>query len=245
MINLLVNFRAFAVDLDGVMWEGERLLPGARELLRHSRDAGKRVAFLTNTVSLSRRGVIDKFRRLGIDDVDESQVFSAGRAAGLFIARKKPGARVFVLGMEGTIDEMRSCGLVPVDRGAEFVMIGVDREVTYERLKLACREALGGAELVAANPDRSYPVEDGPVPGCGCFKAFVECCAGREAIVVGKPNPEIFRQAIEHLGVSPAEALMIGDNAEVDLVGARAAGMPCVLVSADGPYRNLADLLDG
>jgi len=237
-IAIVRSSAAFCVDLDGVLWEGNRLLPGAIEFLEQCHAAGQPVAFLTNTVSLSRRMLAGKFRRLGIPGTEE-QIFSAGRAAGLYIQSREPGARVFVLGQAGTVEEMVSCGLTPVERDAGFVMIGVDRQATFDKLKAACREGLNGAELVAANPDRWFPEEDGPVPGAGCFKAFVEWCVGRQAPVFGKPDPAIFHHALRFLGHPPERVTMIGDNAEVDLGGSHAVGMRCILVEGAHPHPGL------
>ena len=249
MFQILGEIKAFAVDLDGVMWEGSRLLPGAREFLQWCASTGKPVAFVTNTVSLSRGQIIEKFRRLGVTEAEEAQVFSAGRAAALYIASRQAGARVYVVGQQGTHLEVQQAGLHSVDHDADFVLVGMDREIHFDRLKLACRQALKGAEIVAANEDRWFPEEDGPVPGAGCFKAFIEWCTGREAVLCGKPNPEIFQQAARYLGHPAASIAMIGDIPEVDLVGARKVGMRCVLVGrhsdsdADLSVGSLAELL--
>jgi 4-nitrophenyl phosphatase len=246
----LQEIRAFAVDLDGVVWEGEKLLPGAREFLQWCARTGRPVAFLTNTVSLSRARIVEKFRRLGVTEAEEEQVFSAGRAAVMFIRGRQENARVFVIGQRGTHEEVEAAGLQSVDSNADFVLIGMDRDIHFDRLKLACREALKGAELVAANEDRWFPEEDGPVPGAGCFKAYVEWCAGREAHLCGKPNPEIFRQALLHLRQPAERVAMIGDIPEVDLAGARKAGMKCILIGghaaagADAYFTSLAQLLE-
>ena len=232
------------------MWEGGRLLPGAREFLQWCAASQKPVAFVTNTVSLSRGQIIEKFRRLGVTEAREEQVFSAGRAAAVYIASRRPGARVCVVGQHGTHLEVAEAGLLSVDHDAEFVLVGMDREIHFDRLKLACRQALKGAEIVAANEDRWFPEEDGPVPGAGCFKAFIEWCTGREAVLCGKPNPEIFEQAARYLGHPPAEIAMIGDIPEVDLAGARKAGMRCVLIGqhdaslADARFASLAEMLE-
>lgn len=245
----LRGIQGFAVDLDGVMWQGNQLLPGAREFLQWCAGTGRPVAFLTNTVSLSRDRIIEKFLRLGVTEAVPEQVFSAGRAAAKFIRSRQPGARVFVVGQRGTHEEVESLGLRPVDANADFVLIGMDREIHFDRLKLACREALNGAELVAANEDRWFPEEDGPVPGAGCFKAFIEWCAARPAHLCGKPNPEIFAQALAFIDRPAAHVAMIGDIPEVDLAGARKVGMQCVLIGdhddagADAHFTSLAELL--
>jgi len=226
--------KGFAVDLDGVMWEGSRLLPGAREFLQYCARERKPVAFLTNTVSLSREQIIAKFQRFGVTEAALEQVFSAGRAAALHIAQQKPGARVFVLGQPGTHAEAASAGLTIVEQDADFVLLGMDRDIQFDRLKRACREALKGAGLVAANEDRWFPEEDGPVPGAGCFKAYVEWCCNRPAHVCGKPNAGIFEQALAYLQLPASEVAMIGDIPEVDLAGARKVGMRCVLIGGEG-----------
>jgi 4-nitrophenyl phosphatase len=245
----LHQYQGFLVDLDGVIWEGNRRLPGALEFLEHCRHHNHPVAFLTNTVSLSRAQIVAKFARLGMDDVSTDQVFSAGSAMANYMAQRKPAARVFVVGSAGTADELITAGLTPVDDNADFVAVGVDREITFQRLKLACRQVWLGAELVSANIDRWFPEEDGPVPGAGCFKAFIEFSTSKQAFVAGKPEPQIFEQAIKWLNVPREHVLMIGDNVEVDLHGATGVNVSTCLIGSTHPIAllscaSLAELLE-
>ncbi len=233
-----MNIRGYLLDLDGVVWFGERLAPGAAEFIRHCERNLIPFAFVTNASALSRANLLSKFHRLGLTQVTAAQIFSASRVLGEYIAARRPQARVLVLGEQGTIDELVLAGAQVVDDNADFVAIGADRNITYDKLTRICREVLNGAELVAANQDRHFPHEDGVLPGAGAFKAFVEYCSGKTATVVGKPAPMIFDQAIQWLGCRPEELMMIGDTPEVDIVGARAVGLRTALVGS----HSLADL---
>ncbi len=226
------KIHGYLIDLDGVIWFGERLAPGAKAFLAHCQETGTQVAFVSNTSALSRASLLNKFHRLGLSDVHAAQLFTAARVMGEHIAACKPNARVMVLGEQGTIDEMLLAGLHPVDEAADYIAISADRKITYERLTRICRETLSGAELVAANPDRHFPGEDGPLPGAGAFKAFVEWCGNKHATIVGKPSPAIFQQALAWMELEAGDVIMIGDTPEVDILGARALGIRTLLLGA-------------
>lgn len=253
----MTNIRGYLLDLDGVVWFGERLAPGAMDFLQHCERNGLPLAFVTNASAMSRANLLSKFYRLGLTQVVPAQIFSASRVLGEYIAARKANARVLVLGEQGTIDELELAGSISVTENADFVAIGADRSITYDKLTRICREALNGAEIVATNSDRHFPHEDGILPGAGAFKAFVEYCSSKTATVVGKPAPAIFEQAIRWLGFAPNELMMIGDTPEVDIVGARAVGLHTTLVGAhpsgnlpiqmcpDRYARDLAEVLQG
>ena len=230
-----MNIRGYLFDLDGVIWFGERLAPGARDFIEHCEQAGIPYAFVTNASALSRANLLSKFHRLGLTQVVSAQIFSASRVLGEYIAARKPNARVLVLGEQGTIDELTLAGVQVVSENADFVAIGADRSITYDKLTRICREVLNGAEIVASNQDRHFPHEDGLLPGAGAFKAFVEYCSNKIATVVGKPAPAIFEQAIRWLGFAADELMMIGDTPEVDILGARAVGLRTTLLGAHLP----------
>ena len=230
----MTNIRGYLLDLDGVVWFGERLAPGAMDFIQHCERHGLPLAFVTNASAMSRANLLSKFHRLGLLQVVPAQIFSASRVLGEYIAARKANARVLVLGEQGTIDELLLAGLQSVDENADFVAISADKSITYDKLTRICREALNGAEIVAANEDRHFPHEDGVLPGAGAFKAFVEYCSNKTATVVGKPAPAIFEQAIRWLGLAPSELMMIGDTPEVDIVGARAVGLCTTLI---GPHQ--------
>ena len=238
--------RGFLLDLDGVVWFGERLAPGAAEFIRQCEATGLPIVFVTNASAMSRANLLSKFHRLGLTQVTTAQIFSASRVLGEYIAARKANARVLVLGEQGTIDELVLAGVQSVEEQADFVAISADKSITYDKLTRICREVLNGAEIVAANQDRHFPHEDGVLPGAGAFKAFVEYCSNKTATVVGKPSPAIFEQAILTLGYSPHELMMIGDTPEVDIIGARAVGLRTTLIGrhvlADLPPEMQPDL---
>lgn len=225
----LAAIKGFLVDLDGVVWIGESVAPGAVAFWEHAVAAGIPLAFVTNSSAYSRAGVERKLRHLGIA-AGQERVFSAARAAAVHVAARGAGTRAFVLGEAGIVEELELAGVEIVERGADVVVVGVDRALEFARLRRACQEVLAGAELVATSADRNFPTEDGPTPAAGAFAAFVGHCAGRPPLVVGKPEPPVFEQALAYLCLAPSEAAMIGDNPASDIAGARRVGLTAILV---------------
>src|SRR2546426_6385172 len=192
--------RGWLFDLDGTVYRGEALIPGAAETIAALRAAGRRVAFLSNKPLDTRAGYAEKLTRLGIpavaDDVINSSVVLARH-----LRRLDPGAPVFVIGEPPLVAELRAHGLeVRTDARVRWVAIAFDRTFDYAKLCTALQAVRGGARLIATNPDRTCPTEEGEIPDCAGMIAAVEAVtAARVEVIVGKPSPIILEVALERL----------------------------------------------
>ena len=221
----------YLVDLDGTLVSGGRLLPDAAWLFR---SVGERIAIVSNDAEHTPRQLAVQLRRLGLE-IAADRIILAGIAAIELVAAERPGAQVLLLASPTLCAYGRRLGLQlsgdPLDR-VDVVLVGRDRGFTYAKLAAACLALRQGAELIVANPDGRHPGPNGePVPETGALAAAIIACAGeRPYRIVGKPGPALFELACRRLSVSPADAVMIGDNRETDGSGAERLGMRFVHV---------------
>jgi glycerol-1-phosphatase len=229
MTILADGYDAFLFDLDGVLYRGTEVVPGAPEAISRLRDAGKRVAFVTNNSGRTPDAVAGLLAGFGIAatsaEVETSALVTAHELAARGITE------AFVVGEEGILSALRGAGIAIVDAAAdrtEAVVVGWDRRADYEKL---CRASLlveRGATLFATNADASYPAADGNWPGAGALLAAVETTTGARAEVFGKPEPPIMHAALERAG--GGTPLVIGDRLETDIAGAAGVGWDSLVV---------------
>jgi arabinose operon protein AraL len=224
-------YRGWLLDLDGTIYLGERLIPGADAAVAALRAAGRRVAFLSNKPLQTRAEYAAKLSRLGVpaapDDVINSSLVLARH-----LRDRDPGAPVFVIGEPPMLEEMRAHGFeVRPDEHVRWVVIAFDRTFDYAKLNIALQAVKRGARLIATNPDRTCPVEGGEIPDCAGMIAAVEAVTDRRVeTIVGKPSPIILEVALAALGVPAADAAIVGDRIETDIVMGRRLGLGTVLV---------------
>jgi HAD superfamily hydrolase (TIGR01450 family) len=220
------------LDLDGVVYIGPDAVPGAAEALDAVREAGLRVRFVTNNASRPPEAVADHLTELGVPARPAEVVTSAQVAAALLAHRLPAGAGVLVIGGAGLREALKQEGLVPmesVDEGPVAVVQGFGPEVGWKRLAEASRAVRAGLFWMATNLDLTVPTMNGPAPGNGALVRAVETAAGRGPDdVAGKPQPGAFLEAVRQAGST--RPLVVGDRLDTDLEGARAAGMPGLLV---------------
>ena len=205
-------------DLDGVVYRGMNPIAGSMEALEMATSAGCIVLFCTNNSSRTRAQVAGKIREIVGFGADPDQIVGSAEAAARLLAETKPPT--FVLGGEGVIEELNRVAIEVVTKGAEALVVGLDVELTYDRLRLAAELAAQGARFIASNNDPTYPAEVGLWPGAGSILAAVEVASGRKAEVAGKPYPpmrELLRQKL-----SPGPVWVVGDRADTDLALAAA-----------------------
>ncbi len=227
-----VPYRGFIFDLDGTVYLGERLLPGAKAAVGALRDAGRRLCFLSNKPIASRADYAAKLTRLGVPaEVDE--VINSSYVLARYLAAEGPGARCFVIGERPLIAELEHAGLKPVDGPeADYVVVAFDRTFDYRKLDVALQAVKRyGARLIGTNPDRTCPVEDGEIPDAAGMIAAVEAVTGRRVEpIVGKPSPIMLRVALERLGLTASDCAVVGDRLETDIAMGKAAGLATILV---------------
>jgi arabinose operon protein AraL len=224
-------WRGWLLDLDGTVYLGERLIPGAAEAVAALRAAGRRLAFLSNKPIQTRADYAAKLTRLGVP-AGPDEVINSSLVLARHLRAQDPGAPVFVIGEPPMLAEMAAHGFeVRDDARVRWVVIAFDRTFTYAKLDTALQAVRRGARLIATNPDRTCPVEDGEIPDCAGMIAAVEAVTGaRVEAVVGKPSPIILDVALGALGVGAADAVMVGDRLETDVAMGRRAGLATILV---------------
>jgi phosphoglycolate/pyridoxal phosphate phosphatase family enzyme len=252
-------YRGWLFDLDGTVYVGERLLPGAADLIAALRGDGRRVAFLSNKPLETRADYARKLTRLGVA-ADPDEVINSSFVLARHLRGIDPGAPVYVIGEPPMLAEMRAHGFeVRDDARVRWVVIAFDRTFTYAKLDTALQAVKGGARLIATNSDRTCPVEGGEIPDCAGMIAAVEAVTDRRVeAIVGKPSPIILEVALAALGVPAEESVMVGDRIETDIVLGKRSGLATILVlsgvtRADDPritalapdhvVRSVADLL--
>jgi HAD superfamily hydrolase (TIGR01450 family) len=243
---VLAAYDHVLLDLDGCLWVGDEACPGAVEAVAALRDAGRSVRFLTNDVRHGPEDFVRKLWRLGFQAaVDE--VLSAGAAVQRLLA-ERGGGSAFVIGSQALVDHVAASGLRVVNRTefasrADVVVVGGHEELTFGELRVATQAVLRGAQLVGATRDATFPMPDGPWPGTGAVLAAVEAAAGRSAdVVVGKPEPGMYEAV--RLTLGPGRVLAVGDRLDVDVAGARRAGLDSALVLTGSTSRGAAGAAD-
>jgi NagD protein len=221
--------RGFIIDMDGVIYHGNRLLPGASEFVAWLRAQQKRFLFLTNSSERSPRELAQKLERMGIV-VEEEHFYTSALATAAFLASQCPGGSVYVIGDAGLINALYDVGFSMNDVNPDYVVVGETRAYGYDRITAAIRLVLGGAKLIGTNPDATGPGEEGVVPATGALMLPIELATGSKAYYVGKPNPLIMRHALKTLGCQREESVIIGDRMGTDIVAGIEAGIETVLV---------------
>lgn len=223
----------YLIDMDGVIYRGNQLIPGAERFIRELRTAKIPFLFLTNNSQRTRRDVATKLQRLGID-AEEEHVFTCAMATARYLAQRKPGGTAYVIGEGGLLTALHANGYAIVDKDPDFVVVGEGRTLNFEMVEAALGMILAGAKLVATNLDPNCPTQHGTRPGCGAIVAMLETAAGVKAFSVGKPSPVMLRAARKELGLATDQTIVIGDTMETDILGGVQLGYHSILVLSGG-----------
>jgi 4-nitrophenyl phosphatase len=230
----LANIRAVLLDMDGVLYVGDRPLPGVQDFLDYLDATGRGWLCVTNNASKTPEAFAAKLAQMSVRAAP-AHVFSSAQATAGWLAEQVrvdgliPG-KAFMFGMEGLRQALLSEGFALTDDpfAADYAVAGANFELTYEQLADTTLAIRNGARFVGTNPDSSFPSERGPTPGTGSMLALLAAASGVTPEIVGKPNAPMFELAMQRLGSEPATTLMVGDRYETDIAGAIALGMPTV-----------------
>jgi 4-nitrophenyl phosphatase len=223
-------YKGYLLDLDGTIYRGSEAIPGAAAFLGNLKQKQIPYLFLTNNAAVTSRQVAEKLQGMGIDAAAEEVYTSAMATAQYLRERAEAGTRVYVIGEDGLREEILQSGFILDEAEPKYVIVGIDRFFTYDKLAAASRAVRNGAVLIATNSDAAVPRENGLFPGAGSLVAAVSVASAAEPIVVGKPEPIIVGYALQKLGVSAKEALIVGDNLHTDIEAGAKSGMDSLLV---------------
>ena len=228
----MIDFNAkkgFLCDMDGVIYHGNHILPGAAEFIHWLQDTHKEYLFLTNNSGMTPRELHQKLQRMGLD-VPEEHFYTSALATAAFLADQAPGCSVYALGEAGLLNALYDRGITMNDVNPDYVVIGEARAYSLDTLTKATNLVLAGAKLIGANSDTCGPTDEGIAPACRALTAPVEIATGKQAYFCGKPNPLMMRTGLHLLGVHSEEAAMVGDRMDTDVIAGMESGLATVLV---------------
>ena len=252
--------RLVIFDLDGVIYRGEQPIPGAAELTRALREAGALVRYATNNSTVTRGDYARRLASMGIE-ADVAEIVTSTWATIEHLRLHEPRVRsILAVGERGLVEEMAAAGFdvtaaadaarspldgAPPERSWDACVVGLDRAFDYRSLAAGVAAVRAGARLIATNADLVYPTERGTLPGAGAVVAAVAAGSGVDPVVIGKPEPAMFRLILEAAGVERSGAIVVGDNPDADIVAAHRAGLRSVLVLTGVADAETASGLDG
>jgi 4-nitrophenyl phosphatase len=226
----MTPLKAILLDMDGVLWRGTEAIGSVPTNLAAIAAKGLQAAFVTNNATLTVAQYQEKFRGFGAE-VEAGQIFTSSNAAAHYLSEQHPnGGNVYVIGEKGLRQAMEDKGFSLADKDCLAVVAGLDRELTYDKLRQATLLIRAGATFIGTNPDRTLPSSNGPVPGAGSILAALEAATDTKPVVIGKPGTAILEAAMAALGASPAETLMVGDRIDTDVAAGQKAGCQSALV---------------
>jgi len=229
------RYSSFLLDMDGVIYIHTHPIADAVTFIDLLRKMGRKILFLTNNSKYTRRQYVQKLAAMGIE-CDETEIMTSSTATAAFLDEnyELQGRTAYMIGGEGLREELSRTGLHLLDeeegKRAEYVIVGWDTELTFDKLKTACLALHAGSQFIATNADATFPSPEGLWPGAGSIVAALERAAGREALVVGKPNIYMMQAALSLVGSKADSTLIIGDRLETDILGGWRAGLDTCLV---------------
>lgn len=237
-MSLLTNVHALIIDMDGVLWEGNRALAGLTEFFQCLRKQSLPFILATNNASLTQDQYIDKLKLMGVS-ASHKEILTSSMATAHYLAEQvsqnasPPSA--YVIGEEGLRQPLIQQGFRLIesfdpDAPADFVICGLDRQLTWDKLADASLHLHAGAQFIATNADTSLPTERGPVVGNGAILAALQATTQVSPIVMGKPEPIMYQQAMKILGVAPEKTIAIGDRLNTDILGAVNTNIRSIMV---------------
>ena len=228
-IKTLQTKKAFICDMDGVIYHGNRIIPGAPALLKWLEDNGKEFLFLTNSPERSPRELAQKLSRMGLE-VSEDHFYTSALATASFLASQCKGGSVYVIGEPALAYALYEAGFSMNEINPDYVVFGETRSLSYEKIARAVKLVQNGAKLIGTNSDLTGPSEDGIIPACRAMISPIELTCGKNAYFVGKPNPLMMRHALKKLGFHRADVAIIGDRMDTDIIAGIESEMDTVLV---------------
>ena len=223
------DIECWLTDMDGVLVHENRPLPGSAELIAQWQSDGTRFLVLTNNSIYTPRDLSARLRASGLD-VPEESIWTSALATAAFLKSQSPGGSAFVIGEAGITTALHEAGFIMTENDPDYVVVGETRTYSFEAITRAIRLIGAGARFIITNPDATGPSAEGPLPATGAVAALITKATGREPYVVGKPNPMMFRSAMNKIGAHSENTGMIGDRMDTDIVAGIEAGLHTILV---------------
>ena len=219
----------FICDMDGVIYHGNNLIPHVKEFIEWLENNDKQFLFLTNGSGRSPRELAQKLERMGLH-VGQEHFYTSAQATASFLQSQCPGGSAYVIGEPGLTYALYEAGFSMNDVNPDYVVFGGPKSINYEQIEKASRLVMNGAKLIGTNSDLTDPSEHGIIPACRALISPIELTTGRKAYYVGKPNPLMMRHALKQLDCHRADAALIGDRMDTDIIAGIETGIDTVLV---------------
>lgn len=223
------DIECWLTDMDGVLVHENQAVPGAAELIQRWVDTSKRFLVLTNNSIYTPRDLAARLKQSGLD-VPEENLWTSALATAQFMKSQMPHGRAFVIGEAGLTTALHEAGFILTDQNPDYVVLGETRTYSFEAITRAIRLIGEGARFIATNPDATGPSPEGPMPATGAIAALITKATNREPYIVGKPNPMMFRSAMNRIEAHSETTAMIGDRMDTDIIAGMEAGLHTVLV---------------
>lgn len=224
------QLQALILDMDGVLWKVDDPIGDLPAIFRRIEQCGWKVTLATNNATLTVDQFIQKMRGFGVA-LQPAQIVNSPQAVAYYLQRQYPGGgAVYLIGEDGLAQAITATGFQQREQDVLAVVVGMDRRVTYEKLARATLLIRSGAQFLGSNPDRTFPTPEGLVPGNGAILAAIEAATDTQPLILGKPAPEMYRLAMQRMGTTPENTLVVGDRLETDIIGAQQLGCRTGLV---------------
>ncbi len=223
------DIECWLTDMDGVLVHENQAVPGAVELLQRWVDTSKRFLVLTNNSIYTPRDLSARLRGSGLE-IPEENLWTSALATAQFLKSQLPHGKAFVIGEAGLTTALHEAGFILTDQDPDYVVLGETRTYSFEAITKAIRLIADGARFIATNPDATGPSKEGPLPATGAIAALISKATNREPYIVGKPNPMMFRSAMNRIEAHSETTAMIGDRMDTDIIAGMEAGLHTVLV---------------
>lgn len=230
MLRRLDQLRALIIDMDGVLWHGDTPVPGLMEFFDTLRNRDIRFVIATNNASKTAAQYVEKLAGMGVE-VSKEEILTSAMATAYYLRNlAQPGSTVFVIGEDGLLEPLQEAGFTITRERSDYVVCGMDRAINWEKLAQATLNIRAGAMFIGTNPDTTLPTERGIVHGNGAILAALATASEVKPIIIGKPEPIMYQQAMIRLGVNSDVTAALGDRLETDILGAKRAGIASVMV---------------
>jgi 4-nitrophenyl phosphatase len=216
--------------MDGVLWQGPQPIGDLPSIFQRIQQRGWKVVLATNNATRTPGQYVDRLAEFGVH-LETWQIINSAHAVTSYLCRQYPdGGTVYVIGEAGITEALAEKGFTTGEKNVIAVVVGMDRQLNYEKLSRASLLIRSGVPFIGTNPDRTFPVPEGLIPGAGAILAALETATSVSPLIMGKPLPAMYQLALERLGTSPADTLVVGDRLETDIAGAQAIGCRTAVV---------------